>query len=91
MEINDGDIFDFMKEVTSSLGRIEEGVKNNAEHTSAVSRKADRIREELSEHVRDTGAHGLDAQEKASKNILSWFGWAVGAGGLALALVKWRG
>ncbi len=83
-------MFEFMQETTRALGRIEEGVKNNSEHTMAVSRKADKIEVKLDNHIGNTtDAHGKGAEEKASKNIMGWLGWAVAVGGFLLAVVKW--
>lgn len=83
---------EFQSDVMKALGRIEAKVDNTSAHVSAVSRKADDIREELGEHMRDDGAHGLGAQEKAASNIRGWLGWVVAAVGLLGTLVgKWSG
>lgn len=76
-------------DVTRSLGRIEEGMKNNAEHTLAVSRKADMIREELQEHAASSDAHGLGGERRASGKALQVTTAVIAVAGILMSVYKW--
>ena len=57
------DSYALLLSIKGDIGRLEGKVDGVAEHTSAVSKKADAIRTELGQkldkHVEDTDAHGL--------------------------------
>ena len=82
-------MFEFMQDTTKALGRIEEGMKNNAEHTMAVSRKADAIKSDLQDHVGDGEAHGLGGERRASGKAMQIITAVIAVTGLLMSVYKW--
>ena len=80
---------DFMDMTTRALGRIEEGIKNNSDHTLAVSRKADMIRTELQDHVGSSDAHGSGGERRASEKALQVVTAVIAVTGLLMSVYKW--
>ena len=65
-------------------GKVLAGLDNNAEHTIAVSKKADQVRGELNEHRDNANAHGLASAEKRGDSM---FGKWTSIIGLAISIL----
>lgn len=85
----DDRIFEFMQNTAESLGRIEQGIKNNHEYIENVSGKADVIREELQDHIGNSEAHGLGGERRASGKALQVATAVVAVAGLLMSVYKW--
>jgi len=88
MEINDSQLFDFMQDVSSKLGKLVEGQDNMADHITAVSHKADEIRESLNDHKDSADAHGMVAERRNSAATAIWVAIVISLLGAAVNIFK---
>ena len=65
-------------------GKVLAGLDNNSEHTIAVSKKADQVRDELNDHKESANAHGIAASEKSGESM---FGKWTSIIGLAISIL----
>ena len=90
--MNDEKFVEFIGEFREFRGEMRKGMEGLNSHIDHVSRKADDIRdecrEELREHQTSPSAHGLDKEEKATNTIRNWLALAVAAAGFIYTLVK---
>ena len=90
--MNEDRLGEFLGEFREFRGEMREGMKNLNSHISHVSRKADDIRDEcregLREHQTSPSAHGLDKEVAAGNTIRNWLALAVAAAGFIYTLVK---
>ena len=61
------------------MGKVLQGQENLTAHINAVSDKANRIRDEISEHSRDSEAHGIGTALRTIKIVGSVAGGLLAA------------
>lgn len=88
MEIDDSQLFDFMQDTSNKLGKVLQGQENMAEHLSAVSHKADAIRESLNIHKDSTDAHGMISERRNSAATAIWVAIIISVLGAAVNIFK---
>ncbi len=69
--VSNEQIYGVLLSLKEDMGGVKQAVKDNGEHTLAVSRKADAIRTELTEHSADDAAHGIKAVRSRRSEVLA--------------------
>lgn len=91
MGVSNDQIYATLLSLKEDVGGIKKGLEQNEEHTTHVSRKADDVRRELQNHVKEAGAHGVAAEAKGRAGVfaaVAVLGSCCGAALSALAVVK---
>jgi hypothetical protein len=94
MGVSNDQIYAELLNINKAMGRVEAACQANAEHTTAVSLKADKVRsdcmaeirglgDKLDQHAGEQGAHGVAVEKRAWSDaralLFSLVGAAVGA------------
>ena len=91
MADKDGGFAEFMGEFREFRGEVHADLGNIKDHIGAVSKKADRVREEFQDHAKDEHAHGLGGERRGTGRVMEVISWGVGVGGGLFALAAWIG
>lgn len=76
--VSNAKIYEAIMGLKEDMGSVKQGVKNNQEFTTAVSKKADGIRADLDNHKADQGAHGADGERRVKGTAIALAALIVG-------------
>lgn len=69
MSVSNEQLYTAILDLKGDVGEVKAGIVANADHTLAVSKKADGITAKLDTHISDDDAHGLGSARKVEAKI----------------------
>ena len=74
----DHQIYSLLQDMQRDLGKVLQGQEDLKDHVASVATRTREVRQDLSEHINDSDAHGQKIKDKHEAKTLGWVGLIVG-------------
>ena len=84
-------IYSLLQDMQKDIGKVLQGQEDLKDHIDNVSARTREVRQDLSEHVNDSDAHGQKIKDRHEARSLGWIGLIVGGITAAIEYLAHRG